>query len=1533
MASLARNSGARSLFRLILTACLLLVISVSFALGDVLTPEKLEKSLEYCRVVASGSYPQWRYADFTDPVTYYDMNGVPIAYVYSVKRDNVYLGSMTVSARDDFYPFFEYSEGLQPSWGLESSLNTIRDMGYEPGDVQYVYAPPFDYMVKIKPKNVTDRALADGIVVHLGSFEVCPKVEVAQYLERYTDVSMQRRDEVRGFWRQYVLSSDGPPTVKQGADVLIGKIVNSEAHDYEFTWYKGCGPTSITMMLGYYGNAWGYKNFWFDGPESFSWCGSTPFTIQELHDKVVEFGQNLGDGSELGGPGYSGCILMRYGIARDTARSTIEETAKFYGYTFVTDMLTYDPPRPQPGVSPAIVTTLQQEIDKNHPVYFGITSDGSGNGWNTHAVLGVGYNYSAGSHQVIAHNTWWWSHGSKPHAEMSNFSMWCIITAAPLGFFNTPPDLTEPSVTPLSGPPGTVFTFTVHYYDRDEAAFYVDGVQDFEPFRAADDNGGNWVDGPLHRDYKGDLIANNGVIEYESWNDMGDHCSDDTWYVSPASDPWPDPADWYSSQYTPYNPKDGDTFIDLNNNGQWEAERFDDDNCNGMWDGDNGPYEGWVVIDEVGYAMLMLGNPAVNKRSDCYYEVNVRLGPGIHRYYYYFKDGNGGTSRLPARGGTYENVRVGEQYNAGPVLTNASVSPSTGSRITLFAYYVHYYDADGDAPGSPYVFIDGVPYQMWLISGTAADGLYKYESFLTETDHRYYFEFGDIYGKKGRWPSAGDISGPLVLGGGQVPMLSDGIVSPRNPLVETPVTFTVRYTSPHDYTPINKTVVVDGSPREMTFLEGVTDQGLTTTIPDLANFASGATYYCRISNLALGNHSFYFSFIDETGGAGRLPTKGEISGPDVSGTNTPPVLTEAMVDPASGTTTTEFLFSARYSDINANPPGQTLLYLDGESYEMELLSGTLEHGVYGVPIAGLSEGLHSYWFYASDSLGAETRMPGTPGDEFEGPYVRKTNIPPDLSNPRVSPETGGFFDRYVFSVDYFDEQGDAPALMSVWLDGAEHGMWLASGDDYNGTYAYTASPGTLSTGEHHYYFFANDGYGGTARIPQTGYVIGPLVKHEDEAAIPYWLVDGNMSPRVETSIVMTNPGQDPVGVEVSLSRYNGQLIEPHLLMVAGKQTKVLKISEIQGVASSDSGTGNINWKTGSLILWAKLDVGSSISMDMASARPGPLQMPFWQVIRGNSPGRAGLTFDTFIALANQFGRDVSADITLFDEFGAEIDTIHAGIVPFGTRALLLSDTIAGTSIGSAKMVFSDPIRVWAVMLNRVRGGGFELPVLENAALSPYMVPSWRNQPGLSLDTYIVFSNLGDKPASPQVSFYNDLGVIRGADLASVSPGGMSIIQASRCTMAGESGSARAIWANDNDMGVFAVWLNAKRSQFYPVPASKSYTPPIYIPYWEFDPLSKETLVWVRNPNDVSVAGKVLVNDQRGFLVGELQFNVLPGGLFQMPVSDADTAGYGCLTITSDTLPPLPLIAWALLLNTNGSGCLVEAQKSMGQTLP
>lgn len=1492
---------------------LLLLLAAGLSFGGLLSPEKLQRSLEYCQWVASGSYPQWRDARLIDRRAYCDLSGEPLVYVYSVQRGNLYLGYITVSARDEFFPLFEYSDGPRPSWKTKYCLEKVEEMGYRVGEVRYIFAPPMDYLVMVVPARASGRSWSDGLVLQLNSGIICPTPEVATVIDEYSTALVERADQVKSFWRKNVLS--GVVRTKQGGDVLVARLNNPDAYNYTFIWYKGCGPTSITMLLAYYGGAWGFRNFWRDDPAYFPWCGSLSYTIQELHDKVVEFGQNLGDGTELGGPGYEGCEKLKYGMYSTTAQATIEAVADYYGYSFTTDYM-WD----MINSRQAMYTAVQKEINENHPVFLGIGTDTTGP-WSTHAVLGVGYRYSGGEHQIIAHNTW--DH-SRHHHAMEGFQNWQIVLAAPLGFANTPPKLTEPSVNPLSGPPGTTFTFTVKYFDADEASFYVDGTPDFEPFRAEDDNGGNWTGGAAQTDYKGDPIAGNGVVDYEPWNETGDHCSDDTWYSDVENIPWPDPSGWWSSPYSPFNLKDGDTFIDLNMNGVWESERFDDANCNGMWDGDNGPFEGWVNVDGMNYPMRVVGTPA--KLSDAYYEAKVQLGPGIHEYYFYFKDGNGGTARLPARGGTYKNIRVGEQYNAPPELSQGHVSPETGSGITLFTYSVRYYDADGDPPSFAFVYVDGAARQMWLAGGSEADGTYEYQTFLSVgEDHTYHFEFQDPYGKTARFPSAGEISGPLVLGGGQVPMLSDGVVSPRSPLVKTPVTYTVRYTSVHNYRPTTKWVVIDGSPHEMEFLEGRRADGSITYLPDDANFASGATYYFKTSDLSLGEHVFYFSFIDETGGAGRFPARGEIRGPNVVGTNTPPVLSEGKVEPASGTQTTEFKFSVRYFDINANPAQDAFVYVDDERYEMELLEGEAWDGVFSASITGLACGLHSYWFWFTDSLGAEARLPGAPGEQFEGPFVRKTNTPPVLSDGTVEPPKGSPKDTFRFSVKYQDDQGDAPRLIALWLDGQEYDMSLSSGIDYDGTYSYVASPGTLSAGEHHYYFFANDGYGGIARLPESGYFTGPNVQYGEEAAIPYWLVDTSLG--FDTYLVMTNLGEDPVSVTVQLTRYNGVRIPGAPVPVRAGGTKVFKLSDVPGVEDSDYGTGYLSWKAGTLVVWSKIEAGASFPVELYAARQGPVYLPFWQVVRNGK-----VAFDTFISLANPSEESVDVTIELYDDFGALVETIDSLVNPLAMRTFMLSEYISsqGTTFGSARMLFGGELRVWAAMCNFASGGGYELPVFDRTAYSPYLFPAWMNSPYMAYDTYVVFANFADGPTSPQLMFYNDAGQIHGAAIPTIPAMGVGVVQASRFTSSG-SGWAEARWTEDAKICPFAVEFNRATMSFYPVPPATSYHPPIYLPYWEYDPLGKETYIIVRNPGETSVAGSITLKNELGISVGEFQFEDLAGkSSLCVRAGEKQVTGRGCAVITS--LAPQPLVVWGMVFDPSTSkGCLVKSQEARGLT--
>ncbi len=128
-------------------------------------------------------------------------------------------------------------------------------------------------------------------------------------------------------------------------------------------------------------------------------------------------------------------------------------------------------------------------------------------------------------------------------------------------------------------------------------------------------------------------------------------------------------------------------------------------------------------------------------------------------------------------GHTYDEQKGGDSYWKGqytetfsgrpdltlPHLPSGIVVPYVGAETTTFTYTVNYYHADGRAPTSAQVVIDGTAHAMALASGAADHGTYRYATTLPVGAHTYYFDF-DFAGGAARLPSAGAYAGPDVYG-------------------------------------------------------------------------------------------------------------------------------------------------------------------------------------------------------------------------------------------------------------------------------------------------------------------------------------------------------------------------------------------------------------------------------------------------------------------------------------------------------------------------------------------------------------------------------------------------------------------------------------------------------------------------------------------------------------------------------------------------------------------------------------------------
>jgi len=97
---------------------------------------------------------------------------------------------------------------------------------------------------------------------------------------------------------------------------------------------------------------------------------------------------------------------------------------------------------------------------------------------------------------------------------------------------------------------------------------------------------------------------------------------------------------------------------------------------------------------------------------------------------------------------------------------------------------------------------------------------------------------------------------------------------------------------------------------------------------------------------------------------------------------------------------------------------------------------------------------------------------------------------PELSGGSVTPAVGYYGTRFEYTVDYYDAEGDVPSTITVNIDGTDYAMTLESGTESDGTYRKTTRD--IVVGEtHDYFFYAEDGQGGIARLPETGTLNGP----------------------------------------------------------------------------------------------------------------------------------------------------------------------------------------------------------------------------------------------------------------------------------------------------------------------------------------------------------------------------------------------------------------------------------------------------------
>jgi hypothetical protein len=277
-----------------------------------------------------------------------------------------------------------------------------------------------------------------------------------------------------------------------------------------------------------------------------------------------------------------------------------------------------------------------------------------------------------------------------------------------------------------------------------------------------------------------------------------------------------------------------------------------------------------------------------------------------------------------------------------------------------------------------------------------------------------------------------------------------------------------------------------------------------------------ATYRARLT-LPPGEHTYYFYAEDARGETERFPRYGAYNGPFV-GTksklyNRMPMLTDGGVYYEHGTDHDIYTYKVHYQDRDGcNPPRAVRVFIDGVCHDMKLFAhdpmynrascGKTEsnvaaryNGVY-IYETTLPTGPHAYYFKAMDADGYCVNLPAA--GFVRGPEVMTpANTPPALIDHRLEPAVGGMTDlagfrtRYHFLVHYNDVDYDAPTVALIYIDNMPHAMKRVQGKPANGLYSYTS--GEFLSNMHTYYYYFEDGRGGSRRLPDVGVFHGPVV--------------------------------------------------------------------------------------------------------------------------------------------------------------------------------------------------------------------------------------------------------------------------------------------------------------------------------------------------------------------------------------------------------------------------------------------------------
>jgi 5-hydroxyisourate hydrolase-like protein (transthyretin family) len=562
------------------------------------------------------------------------------------------------------------------------------------------------------------------------------------------------------------------------------------------------------------------------------------------------------------------------------------------------------------------------------------------------------------------------------------------------------------------------------------------------------------------------------------------------------------------------------------------------------------PREILVWVDGKSYP-LQPENPSDTDYTDGahYVSQGIVLSPGQHSYYFTARDDLRST-RYPAN-----TTFRGPYVNTRPTLSNAFVSPASGTKATRFRWKVTYTDPNNQRPYKARLVIvtsqidpnTGRPVEIRVnmekedrADNNYVDGVvYYFDSAnlrepLPTGQQKYYFEFADDWGRPTDWndriegetvcypasvpgtPPGAPFVGPYILPNNR-PVLVEGSVNPSTGTSETNFTWQVTYRDADNDAPSYVTVYIgekqpDG---QVWWYENHEMQRVSGGITP--NYATGVVYQYtgRLPGDPVNPRDYYYCFVASDGADIAIYNPSASYSAHTIWSDSSE--RERILYPLDSPTNKRFRtnhypvvgWTADYPSLN--PVSQAYMgpivfdkngnrLIEGLDYEIDLATGE-------ITLKEISSSKLEVWYWFG----------------VAGPTDVGGNNPPTLKSGSVSPNPGTSSDTYTFSVTYTDLDNHAPASIRVKLrrkgttEIQDIAMTLTSGLYRNGA-KFEAQIG-LAPGVYEYYFEATDGYEGYALLDASG--------SYSEISIPPSVSKWFVGPYVNDPPILTNGKVEP----------------------------------------------------------------------------------------------------------------------------------------------------------------------------------------------------------------------------------------------------------------------------------------------------------------------------------------------------------------------------------------------------------------------